>query len=143
MYTVPQEFNFARYNMKCSGENLLLREKFHVVSCFPQHFMLYRGNVDCFSDSVTIRDFISVVIFKITKHQHSIGTRNRNAGAQGNAKKSRTGTRERGTRRKNRGTRERKGPQEHTPISAKHPFSVPGIGGFRFYAPNAQKGIQK
>ena len=50
--TVPKEFHFPRYNMKCSGENLILREKVHVVSCFPLHFMLYRGNLDCFSDSV-------------------------------------------------------------------------------------------
>ena len=35
--------------MKCSGENVILRGTFHVVSRFPQHFMLYRGNVDCFS----------------------------------------------------------------------------------------------
>ena len=38
--------------MKCSGENVKLDEIFHVVSCFPLHFMLYRGNVDCFSNSV-------------------------------------------------------------------------------------------
>ena len=37
--------------MKCSGENVILRGKFHVVSCFPLHFMLYRGNLYCFSNS--------------------------------------------------------------------------------------------
>ena len=35
--------------MKCSGENVILREIVHVVSGFPLHFMLYRGNLDCFS----------------------------------------------------------------------------------------------
>ena len=37
--------------MKCSGENVILRGIFHVVSCFPLHLMLYRGNLDCFSNS--------------------------------------------------------------------------------------------
>ena len=31
--------DFPRYNTKCSGENAILREGFHVVSCFPLHFM--------------------------------------------------------------------------------------------------------
>ena len=35
--------------MKCSGENVILRGIVHVVSGFPLHFMLYRGNLDCFS----------------------------------------------------------------------------------------------
>ena len=35
-----------------SGENLILRGIFHVVSCFPLHFMFYLGNLDYFSDSV-------------------------------------------------------------------------------------------
>ena len=34
--------------MKCSGENVILGGTFHVVSCFPLHFMLYRGNLDYF-----------------------------------------------------------------------------------------------
>ena len=38
--------------MKCSGENVIQRGIFHVVSCFPLHFMLYRGNLDYFLDSV-------------------------------------------------------------------------------------------
>ena len=38
--------------MKFSGENVILRGIVHVVSCFPLHFMLYRGNLDYFSDSV-------------------------------------------------------------------------------------------
>ena len=40
------------YNIKCSGENLILRGIFHVVSCFPLHSILYRGNFDYFSDYV-------------------------------------------------------------------------------------------
>ena len=32
--TVPKEIDFPRYNIKCSGENLILRGIFHVVSCF-------------------------------------------------------------------------------------------------------------
>ena len=31
---------------------MILRGIFHVVSCFPLHFMLYRGNLNYFSDSV-------------------------------------------------------------------------------------------
>ena len=50
-YTVPKDINFPRYNMKCSGENVILRGIVHVVSCFPLHFMLYHGNLDYFSDS--------------------------------------------------------------------------------------------
>ena len=54
LHTVPKVIDFPRYNMKCSGENVILRGIFHVVSCFPLHFMLYRGNFDYFSDSVAI-----------------------------------------------------------------------------------------
>ena len=48
-YTVPNEIDFPCYNMKCSGENVILRGIFNVVSCFPVHFILYRGNLDYFS----------------------------------------------------------------------------------------------
>ena len=41
-YTVRKEIDFPRYNMKCSGENMMLRRIFHVVPRFPLHFMLYR-----------------------------------------------------------------------------------------------------
>ena len=51
-YTVPNVIHFQRYNMKCSGDNMILRGIVHEVSCFPLHFMLYPGNLDCFSDSV-------------------------------------------------------------------------------------------
>ena len=34
--------------MKCSEENVILRGIFHVVSHFPLHVMLYRGNCDYF-----------------------------------------------------------------------------------------------
>ena len=37
--------------MKCSGVNVILRGIFHVVSRFPQHFKLYRGKLDYFSNS--------------------------------------------------------------------------------------------
>ena len=40
--TVPKEIDFPQYNMKFSGENVLLRGIFHVVSGFPLLFMLYR-----------------------------------------------------------------------------------------------------
>ena len=52
-YTVPKEIDFPRYNMKCSGENVLLRGIFPVLSCFPLHFLLYRGNLDYFSEIST------------------------------------------------------------------------------------------
>ena len=32
---------------------MILRGIVHVVSGFALHFMLYRGNLDCFSNSVT------------------------------------------------------------------------------------------
>ena len=51
-YNVPKEIDFPRYNMKCSWENVILRGIFHVVSSFPLHFILYRGNFDSLLDSV-------------------------------------------------------------------------------------------
>ena len=51
-YTVPEAIDILRYNMKCSGENVILRGIVHVVSGFPLHFMFYRGNFDCFSNRV-------------------------------------------------------------------------------------------
>ena len=51
-YTVPKVIDFPRYNMKYSGENVILRGIVHVVSRFPLHFMFYRGNFDSFSNSV-------------------------------------------------------------------------------------------
>ena len=51
-YTVPKVIDFPRYDMKSSRENMILREIVHVVSGFPLQFMLYRGNLDCFSNSV-------------------------------------------------------------------------------------------
>ena len=30
---------------------MILRGIVHVISCFPLHFILYRGNLDCFSNS--------------------------------------------------------------------------------------------
>ena len=50
--TVPKVIDFPRYNMKSSGENVILRGIVHVVSRFPLHFMLNCGNLDCFSNSV-------------------------------------------------------------------------------------------
>ena len=52
LYTVPKVIDFPRYNMKCSGENEILRGICPVVSGFPLHFLIYRGNVDYFLDSV-------------------------------------------------------------------------------------------
>ena len=46
--TVPKEIDFPRYNMKCSR---ILLGKFHVVSGFPLHFMLYPGHLDRFFNS--------------------------------------------------------------------------------------------
>ena len=46
--TIPMVIDFPRYNMKCSGENVILRGIFDAVSGFPLHFMLYRGNLDFF-----------------------------------------------------------------------------------------------
>ena len=53
--TVPKEIDFPQYNMKCSGENVLLSGIFHVLSCFPLHLMLYRGNLDYLSNSARDR----------------------------------------------------------------------------------------
>ena len=54
--TVPKKIYFPRYNMKCCEENVILGRIFHVVSCFPLHFMLYCGNLDYVSDSVGINN---------------------------------------------------------------------------------------
>ena len=43
-----------RYKMKCCEENVILPGIFHVVSHFPLLFMLYRGNLDCFSNSAPL-----------------------------------------------------------------------------------------
>ena len=59
-YTVPNEIDFPRYDMICSGENVILRGIFHVVSCFPLHFTLFCGNLDYFSDSVFCFHFTDV-----------------------------------------------------------------------------------
>ena len=50
-YEEEEEHTLSRYNMKCSGENEILREILHVVSRFPLHFMLFRGNFDSLSNS--------------------------------------------------------------------------------------------
>ena len=52
LYTVPKVIDFPQYNMKCSGENVILRGIVHVVSGSPLHFMFYRRNLDCFSNRV-------------------------------------------------------------------------------------------
>ena len=41
IFIVPKVIDFQRYNMKCSGENEILRGTFHVVSRFLLHLMLY------------------------------------------------------------------------------------------------------
>ena len=50
-----------------------------------------------------IRPYTHSTSVMICSPTHTLGTRNRNAGAQGNAKKCCTGTQQRGTQRKNRG----------------------------------------
>ena len=59
VYTVPKIIDFPRYNMKCSGENVILRGIVHVASGFPLHFMFYRGKLDCFSNRVEAVDLIA------------------------------------------------------------------------------------
>ena len=49
VHTVPKEIVFSQYSMKCSGQIAILRKEVHEVSCFPLHFILYHGNLDCFS----------------------------------------------------------------------------------------------
>ena len=51
-YTAPKVIDFPRYNLKCNGENVILRGIVHVVSGFPLHFMFYHGNLDCISNRV-------------------------------------------------------------------------------------------
>ena len=51
-YTVPKVIDFPRYNLKCSGEKVILRRIVPVVSGFPLHFTLYRRNFDYFSNRV-------------------------------------------------------------------------------------------
>ena len=54
MYTVPKEIDFPQFNMKCSGENVILCGIFHVCRMMFSilHFMFYRGNLDYFSEGV-------------------------------------------------------------------------------------------
>ena len=67
--TIPTEIDFPRYNMKCSGDNLIQREIVHVVSCFPLHFMLHRGYLDYFSlsDSMCLRGYLKLLNVSIKK----------------------------------------------------------------------------
>ena len=67
-YTVPKVIDCPWYNMKCSGENEILRGIYHVhctvVSRFPLHFVLYRENLDyCFD---IVHCWCTVKNFKIT-----------------------------------------------------------------------------
>ena len=72
LYTVPKEINFSRYDMKCSGESVILRGIFLVVSCSPLHFMLSRNHyhyhyrVQVMSTVCTSRH---VVLFHSTSRQ--------------------------------------------------------------------------
>ena len=61
MYTVPMVIDFPRYNMKWSWEDVILCRIFHVVSGFPLHLMLYRGNLDCFSNSVRVHTYLCCI----------------------------------------------------------------------------------
>ena len=56
-YTVTKVIDFPRYNTKCSEENETVRGIFHEVSLFPLNFVLYRGNLEYFLDSVWPRMF--------------------------------------------------------------------------------------
>ena len=60
--TVPKVIDFPRYNMKSSGQNVILRGIVHVVLHFPLHYMLYRGNLDCFSNSVLLMCAVAVAV---------------------------------------------------------------------------------
>ena len=66
--TDPKEIDFPRFNMKCSGENVILRGIFQVVSGFPLHFMIYRENLDCFSNSVRHKELCNSVINQIQRN---------------------------------------------------------------------------
>ena len=50
--TAPMVIYFPRYYTECSNENWTLGGIFRVVSRFPLHFVLYRGNLDYLWDSV-------------------------------------------------------------------------------------------
>ena len=57
---------------------MILRGIFHVVSCFPLHFMLYRGNLGYLSDSVkTFNWFVKSCIVKaaIEENKRSLQSR--------------------------------------------------------------------
>ena len=56
--------------MKCSGENVILCGLFHVVSCFTLHFILYRGNLDYFSDSVYSNKITGTIIISKEREKH-------------------------------------------------------------------------
>ena len=58
-YTLPKVIDFPRY----SGENEIPHGLFRVVSRFPQHFVLYLGNLDSLLDSV--RMFLVANIFPL------------------------------------------------------------------------------
>ena len=45
LYTVPKVIDFLRYNMQCSGEHVILRGIFHVVSGFPVYISCYIAEI--------------------------------------------------------------------------------------------------
>ena len=78
---MPKKIDCPRYNMKCSVENIIQRGIFPVVSCFPLHFMLYRGNLVYFSDSVcTLNKFTGAtykpIKWKVLEHLKFVKHRN-------------------------------------------------------------------
>ena len=48
-------------------ENQTLRGIFHVVSRFPQHFVLYLGNLDYFLDSEIHQNLFNSVVASCTR----------------------------------------------------------------------------
>ena len=71
-YTVPKVIYFPRYNIKRSGGNVILRGIFHVVFRFPLHFVIYRGNLDYFLDSVLAYTWMQALLHQRTKNPDEI-----------------------------------------------------------------------
>ena len=64
--TVPKVIDFPRYNMKCSGENVILREIVHVVPGFPlQYISCYIAEIWIAFLTVPISAHKKFLVFKL------------------------------------------------------------------------------
>ena len=58
VHTVPKVSDFPQYNMKCSGENVILRGTFHVISGLPSTFHVISWKFQIWIAFLTVYDLV-------------------------------------------------------------------------------------